>query len=84
MQEKEIGTITHYYGHLSVGIIKLSDTLKAGEDIHIKGHSSDFSQKVDSLEIEHQIVNEGKAGDMVGIKVAGKVHEHDKVFKVSA
>jgi len=84
MQEKEIGAITHYYGHLSVGIIGLSDGLKVGDNIHIKGHSSDFTQTVDSMQIEHQNVNEAKAGDMIGIKVAGKVHEHDKVYKVIA
>lgn len=82
MPEKEIGKITHYYGHLSVGIIELSDTLKLGESIHIKGHSSDFTQNVDSLQIEHANVSEAKSGDLVGIKVIQKVHPQDKVFKV--
>ncbi len=84
MQEKEIGKITHYYGHLSVGIIQLTDTLKIGESIHIKGHSSDFTQSIDSMQIEHANVPEAKLGDMVGIKVAQKVHPGDKVFKVIA
>ena len=83
MQEKEIGAITHYYGNISVGIIQLSDVLKVGDNIHIKGHSSDFSQSVDSMQIEHNVVQEAKAGDMVGIKVSQKVHPHDKVFKVT-
>ena len=84
MQEKEIGKITHYYGHLGVGIIQLSDTLKIGESIHVKGHSSDFTQSIDSIQIEHANVPEAIAGDVVGIKVAGKVHPGDKVFKVIA
>ena len=84
MQEKEIGKITHYYGHLSVGIIELSDTLKVGETIHVKGHSEDFNQTIDSLQIEHANVSEAKLGDMVGIKVAQKVHPGDMVFKVIA
>jgi len=84
MQEKEIGKITHYYGHLSVGIIELSDSLKTGDNIHIKGHSSDFNQNVDSIEVEHQSVPEAKAKDVIGIKVLEKVHPHDKVFKVIA
>lgn len=84
MQEKEIGKITHYYGHLSVGIVQLTDTLKIGESIHIKGHSSDFTQSIDSLQIEHATVSEAKLGDSVGIKVAEKVHPGDKVFKVTA
>jgi len=84
MEEKEIGKITHYYGHISVGIIELQDTLKVGESIHIKGHSSDFTQAVDSMQIEHKDVLEAKAKDIIGIKVAQKVHPHDKVYKVIA
>jgi putative protease len=82
MQEKEIGKITHYYGHLSVGIIELSDSLIVGESIHIKGHSSDFTQGVDSIQIEHANVPEAKTGDVIGIKLLQKVHPHDKVYKV--
>lgn len=84
MPEKEIGTITHYYGNISVGIIQLSDVLKVGETIHIKGHSSDFTQEVSSMQIEHQDVSEAKAGDLVGIKVVQKVHPRDRVFRVTA
>ena len=79
---KEIGRITHYYGHLNVGIIELSDALKTGDKIRIKGHTSDFTQDIDSMQIEHANVSEGKRGDMVGIKVSQKVHPHDKVYKV--
>ena len=82
MQEKEIGKITHYFGHLSVGIIELSDTLAVGDNIHIKGHSEDFNQNIASMQIEHASVSEAKAGDSVGIQVAQKVHPHDKVYKV--
>ncbi len=82
MPEKEIGKITHYYGNLSVGIIELSDILKVGDTIHVKGHSEDFNQTVDSMQVEHASVSEAKAGDAVGIKVIQKVHPEDKVFKV--
>lgn len=82
MQEKEIGKITHYYGHISVGIVELSDNLKLGDNIHIKGHSSDFTQSVDSMQIEHNNVSEAKSGDVIGLKIIQKVHPHDKVYKV--
>lgn len=82
MQEKEIGAITHYFGHINVGIIKLADSLKVGEKIHIKGHTTDITQDVDSMQIEHATVSDAKKGDAVGIKVASKVHPNDKVFKV--
>ncbi len=82
MQEKDIGVVAHYYGNIGVGIIQLSDALKVGDNIHIKGHTSDFNQTVDSMQIEHKEVQEAKAGDLAGIKVSQKVHPHDKVFKV--
>lgn len=84
MEEKEIGKITHYFNKISVGIIELADILKVGDTIHIKGHSEDFTQAVDSMQIEHANVSEAKAGDSIGIKVAQKVHPEDKVFKVIA
>lgn len=82
MPEKEIGKITHYYGHLSVGIIEVSDVLKTGDTVHIKGHSEDFNQAVESMQIEHVNVSEAKAGDAIGIKLIQKAHPGDKVFKV--
>ena len=81
--EKEIGAITHYYGNLNVGIIELKGVLKVGDKIRIKGHTSDFTQGIASMQIEHATVSEGKAGDLVGIKVAEKVHPNDKVYKVT-
>ncbi len=84
MQEKEVGTISHYYGHLSVGIIELQDVLKIGDTVHIKGHTDDFTEAVESMQIEHANVTEAKAGDVIGIKVTQKVHPHDKVYKVIA
>ena len=82
MEEKLIGKITHYYGNLNVGIIELSDALKVGDTIHIKGHTSDFTQQVSSMQTEHVQVTEGKTGDLVGIKVDQKVYKNDEVFKV--
>ena len=82
MQEQEIGIITHYYGNLSVGIIELSDTLKVGDTIHVKGTHDDFTQTVDSMQIEHNSVNQAQKGQQIGIKVTGRVHPHDKVYKV--
>ena len=81
-EEKLIGKITHYFGKVSVGMIELSDLLKVGDTIHIKGHTSDFTQQVSSMQIEHAQVTEGKTGDLMGIKVDQKVYKNDEVFKV--
>ena len=82
MQEKELGVVSHYFGKVEVGIIELSDSLKVGETIHVRGAHDDFTQKVDSMQIEHANVNEAKKGDSVGVKVPQRVHPNDKVYKV--
>ena len=81
MPEKEIGKITHYFGHLSVGIIELQDELKVGDTIHIKGAHDDFTQTIQVMQLDHKDVQQGSKGQMIGIKVDRKVHPHDKIFK---
>ncbi|MCP4653564.1 MAG: hypothetical protein GY858_09335 [Candidatus Omnitrophica bacterium] len=82
MQEQEIGVVDHFFGKISVGMIKLSGELKVGDTICIKGKQTDFSQKIESMRIEFDNVTEAKEGDKVGIKVAQSVHANDKVYKV--
>lgn len=79
---KLIGAVTHYFSKIGVAVIKLSDGLKAGDNIRIAGGETDFSQTVDSMEIEHVKVKEAKKGDSVGMKVAEKVREDYKVYKI--
>ncbi len=83
MSGTQIGQITHYFDHVNVAALTLTELLHVGDTIHILGHSTDFQQKVTSLQIEHQSVSEAKPGDDVGIKVIQKVHAHDKVFKLT-
>jgi len=80
-KEQKIGQVSHYYNKISVGIIKLTDTLKVGDEIHIKGHTTDLTQKVESIEVNHQSVDEAKKGDVIGVKVSDHVREDDEVFK---
>lgn len=79
---KLIGKITHYFGNIGVAVIELSDTLKVGDNIRIVGGKTDFTQSVESMEIEHQKVKEAKKGDSVGLKVSQKVREGYKVYKL--
>jgi translation elongation factor EF-1alpha len=83
MSGTQIGEITHYFDHINVAALDLTEPLRVGDTIHILGHSTDFKQEVSSLQIEHQAVHEAKPGDDVGIKVIQKVHPHDKVFKLT-
>ena len=79
-----IGVVTHYFGHLSVAVVKLdADTLlRVGDNIHIKGHTSDFAQRVDSLQIGHAQVDEVGPDDDFGLKVNDHAREHDVVYRV--
>ncbi len=82
--EKLIGKITHYFGKINVGIIKIENgELNIGDTIHIKGHTSDFTQTISSMQIEHEQIQKAKKGDDIGIKVDEKVHEHDEVYLVT-
>ena len=82
--EERIGVVTHYYSHLSVAIVRLdAGTLRVGDVIHIRGHTTDFSQRVESLEINHALATEVRPGDDFGLKVIEHAREHDVVYKVS-
>jgi putative protease len=80
--EPEIGRVTHYYSHLHVAVLKLSADLKVGDHIHFLGHSTNFMQRVTSLEIDHHTVKEVHPGDDVALKVVEPVHVHDLIYCV--
>ena len=80
--EVRVGVVTHYYGHLMVAAVKLEVTLAVGQTIHVLGHTSDFRQRVDSMQIEHEQVQEAIGGDEIGIRVAQHAREHDVVYRV--
>jgi translation initiation factor IF-2 len=82
MKEKKIGVISHYFSHLGVAAIVLEGELVVGDTIHIKGHTSDFIQKVGSIQLEHKDINLAEKGADIGIKVKEHVREHDVVYKV--
>ena len=82
MEEKEIGVVTHYFSKISVGIVQLNAPLKTGDTLHVKGAHDDFTQVIDSMQIEHETVASAKKGDLVGIKFIQQVHPNDKVFIV--
>ncbi len=83
MAEVELGKVTHYFGKIGVAAIEITqDTLSVGDTIHVKGHTSDFTQKIDSMQIDGQSVDEVTVGQSVGIKVPEHAREHDTVYKV--
>lgn len=82
MEEKQIGIVDHFFGNISVSMIKLSDVLKVGDKIRIKGSTSDLVQDVTSMQIDRVPAQEAKAGDLISIKVAQKVRKDDIVYKI--
>lgn len=82
--EKEIGFVEHYFNHLNVAAIKITDgILKIGDTIRIKGHTTDFTEQIASMQVNNAMVNEAKAGDDIGVKMVGRCREHDKVYLIS-
>jgi putative protease len=79
--ESAIGTVTHYYGHLSVAAVSLTGTLRIGERIHIVGHTTDLEQPVESMEVDHQKVDAAGPGDDVALEVKDHVREHDSIYR---
>ncbi len=82
MTEKEIGRVSTYFSHVGVAAIKLSDSLKVGDKIHVKGTTTDFEDVVESMQIEKESVQKAKAGNHVGMKVPEKVRPNDVVFLI--
>jgi putative protease len=76
-----IGRVTHYFGHLSVAAVSLSEPLAVGETIHIHGHTTDVVETVTSMEIDHRPVERAGPGDDVAINVREHVREHDLIFR---
>ena len=76
-----IGRVTHYFSHLSVAALSLDEPLSVGDRIHIKGHTTDLVQAVESLEVEHQRVDSAGPGDDVALRVDDHVRDHDSIYR---
>lgn len=84
MPETKVGVVTHYFGKIGVAIIMATDgPIAVGDKIHIKGHTTDHTQVVDSIQIEHEQVDRIEVGKDAGFKVGVHAHEHDVVYKVT-
>ena len=83
MAEKEVGKVMSYYANIEVAAIEItSESLKIGDKIKIKGATTDFEQIVESMQVNHKVVQEAKKGVSIGIKVKDKVRPSDTVYKI--
>ncbi|MBI1820388.1 MAG: hypothetical protein HY036_03430 [Nitrospirae bacterium] len=83
MKEQEVGKITHYYSHIGIGIVELGQQgkLRIGDALHIKGHTTDFEQVVNTMQIEHENIQEAGPGQTIGLQVREMVRVNDRVYK---
>lgn len=81
--EERVGRVVGYFAKIGVAAVVLERSLRVGDTIRVKGHTTDFTQRVDSLEIEHAKVAEAGVGDSVAIRVADRVRDHDVIYRVT-
>lgn len=79
----QIGKVTNYYSKIMVAVIELTGPIKIGSTIAIKGATTDFTQTVDSMQIDREPIERAKSGQAIGLKVAEKVRPGDTVYLVS-
>lgn len=79
---EKVGTVSHFFSKINVAVVELTAPLRVGETIAIRGMTTNFEQTVDSMQIEHEAVNEAKKGDSIGLKVKDRVREGDIVYRV--
>lgn len=77
-----IGTVTHFFPHVQAAVVKLKKELVAGTEVAFKGHTTNFTQKVDSIQMDHVAVPKGKKGEEIGLGVKERVREGDEVLAV--
>lgn len=82
-EEEEIGRVTDYFAKISVAGIDLTGKLRVGDTIRVRGHTTDLELVVESLQIEHEQVEEAGAGDRIGIKVSDRCRNGDHVYRVT-
>ena len=78
----EVGRVTHFYPKISVAIVELKAPLSIGDKILIKGATTNFEQKVESMQIEHKDIERAEAGQIIGLKVNQRARENDKIYKI--
>ena len=83
MAEVKIGDVVKFFAKPSVAAIQVtSGSIKKGDVLKFKGHTTDFMDTVASIEIDNKAVDEAPSGSMIGIKVKERVRETDKVYRV--
>ncbi len=85
MAEELIGSVTHFFKGPSVAVVKVTEgEVAVGDEIHFVGHTTDFTERVTSMEVDHKKVERAAVGDEIAIQVVDRARPHDQVYKVIA
>ncbi len=84
MEEILAGTVSHYFAQPQVGAVKLETELRIGDLLHFRGQTTEFEQKLSSMQIDHEPIEEAGAGSEVGIKVLERVRKGDQIYKITS
>ena len=79
---EKVGEVSHFFTKIMVAVIELTGSLKADDTISIRGMTTNFEQKVESMQIEHETIKEAKAGDSIGLKIQDRARKGDIVYKL--
>ncbi len=83
MAEQLIGSVVHYFKGPSVAVVQVTEgEIAPGDQVHFLGHTTDFTERIASMEVNHQKVQHAKAGEEVALEVTARVRPHDRVYKV--
>jgi len=82
MVEEVVGKVSDFFARPVVAGIELTASLKVGDTVQIRGHTTDLELTVESMQINNVDVQQGKAGDAIGVKVPDRVRRGDTVYKV--
>lgn len=83
MEEEKVGKVQKFFAKPGVAAIEVtSGTIRIGDRLHFKGHTTDFEDTITSMQIEREAIEEAKSGDLIGIKVKDRVRENDTVYKI--
>ncbi len=82
-KEQQVGTVIHYFKRPHVAVVRVTEgVLAVGDEIRFRGHTTDFSEQIKSMEVEHEKVEAAKTGDEVAIEVIERTRVHDRVLKL--
>ncbi len=83
MEKVKVGEVFHFFAKPSVAAIRVTDAaIQVGDTLLFQGPSTNFDQKVESLEIDNAKVPEAKPGQSVGIQVRDRARPGDLVYKI--